>query len=95
MFVAGVVIWSGFTLGWWGWLAVTNRVPAGEPGTTWWPSIKDLVSPGRTSFAVPPQLQSSTYAAKVLSAQQQATAKTVTGLEAQIPSGNETFQGGA
>jgi hypothetical protein len=55
-FVAGAVIWAGYTLGWWGWLAVTDRVPAGQPGSFWWPSIRDLVAPGAVGRAVPPRL---------------------------------------
>lgn len=55
-FVAGAVVWAGYTLAWWGWLAVTDRVPAGQPNTLWWPSIRDLVSPGRMAQAVPPRL---------------------------------------
>lgn len=55
-FVAGAVIWSAYTLSWWGWLALTDRVPPGQPNTFWWPSVRDLVSPGRQAFAVPPRL---------------------------------------
>lgn len=55
-FVAGAVIWSGYTLAWWGWLALTDRVPPGTTGTFWWPSIKDLVVPGNVGRAVPPRL---------------------------------------
>lgn len=55
-FVAGAVIWAGYTLAWWGWEALTNRVPVGQPDTFWWPSIRDLVVPGRASFAVPEQV---------------------------------------
>lgn len=55
-FVAGAVIWAGYTLAWWGWLAVTDRVPAGQKDTFWWPSIRDLIVPGRAGSAVPVQL---------------------------------------
>jgi hypothetical protein len=41
------VLWGGYTLTWWGWLAMTNRVPKGTPGKIWWPSIQDLISPGK------------------------------------------------
>lgn len=59
-FVAGAVIWSGYLLGWWGWLALTDRVQPGQPESFWWPSIKDLVVPGKVNFAVPPRLLKST-----------------------------------
>lgn len=55
-FVAGAVFWTGYTLAWWGWLALTDRVPPGEANTFWWPSIRDLVAPGRMNVAVPPRL---------------------------------------
>lgn len=56
IFVAGAVIWAGYTLAWWGWEALTDRVPPGAPDTFWWPSIRDLVAPGRQGAAVPPRL---------------------------------------
>jgi hypothetical protein len=59
-FVAGAVIWSGYLLGWWGWCAVTDRVSPGPPDTFWWPSIRDLIVPGRAANAVPPKLLRST-----------------------------------
>jgi hypothetical protein len=53
-FVAGAVLWTGYTLLWWGWLAVTDKVPVGPENTFHWPSIRDLVSPGRVpQVAVP------------------------------------------
>lgn len=55
-FVAGAVIWSAYLLGWFGWEALTDRVPPGDPDTFWWPSIRDLVSPGRQAYAVPQKL---------------------------------------
>lgn len=55
-FVAGAVFWAGYTLAWWGWEAVMDRVPPGAPNRFWWPSIRDLVSPGRQAYAVPPRL---------------------------------------
>lgn len=58
--VAGAVIWSGYVLAWWGWLAVTDRVPPGPSGRIWWPSIRDLVVPGRAGQAVPAQLLKAT-----------------------------------
>lgn len=54
-FVGIAVIWGGYTLAWWGWLAMTNRVapPAGATGgdtkATWWPSISDLIVPAKAS----------------------------------------------
>jgi hypothetical protein len=59
-FVAGAIIWGAYTLAWWGWEALTDRVPPGEKDTFWWPSIRDLVSPGRQAAAVPPRLLRST-----------------------------------
>lgn len=50
-FVAGAVLWSAYTLAWWGWQALTDRVPPGQPDTIHWPSIRDLVAPGRISVA--------------------------------------------
>ena len=54
--IAGAVIWVGYTIVWWGWEAMTDRVPSGTPGTIWWPSIRDLVVPGRVTRAVPAKL---------------------------------------
>ncbi|MGH7483984.1 MAG: hypothetical protein ACREMY_00085 [bacterium] len=45
--VGGALLWIGYTLGWFGWMAMTDRVPPGPPDHIHWPSIKDLVSPGR------------------------------------------------
>lgn len=59
-FVAGAVIWAGYTLSWWAWLALTDRVPPGQPDTFWWPSIRDLIVPGNAIRAVPPRLIRST-----------------------------------
>lgn len=59
-FVAGAVIWTGYTLLWYGWEALTDRVPPGQPDNFWWPSIRDLVVPGRIGQAVPPPLLKST-----------------------------------
>lgn len=50
-FVAGAVLWSAYTLAWWGWQALTDRVPPGQPNQIHWPSIRDLVSPGRLAVA--------------------------------------------
>ncbi len=47
MFIGMGIIWAGYVLTWWGWLAVTDKVPVGKNGTVWWPSIKDLVVPGK------------------------------------------------
>lgn len=55
-FIAGAVLWAAYTAVWWGWEAVTNRVPDGPPDTFHWPSLRDLVSPGRMAAAVPPQM---------------------------------------
>ncbi len=54
--MAGAVIWAGYVAIWWGWEAVTDRVPAGTANTLWWPSIRDLIQPGRMAVAVPPRL---------------------------------------
>jgi hypothetical protein len=35
----------GYTIAYWGWDAMTDRVNVGNPGEIWWPSIKDLVIP--------------------------------------------------
>lgn len=59
-FVAGAVLWGAYTLGWWGWLALTDRVPPGTPDSFWWPSILDLVRPGSIGKAVPPRLLKAT-----------------------------------
>lgn len=50
-FVAGAVLWSAYTLAWFGWQALTDRVPPGEPNHIHWPSIMDLVKPGRIGVA--------------------------------------------
>jgi len=55
-FVAGAVLWGAYTLGWWGWLALTDHVPAGQENTIWWPSLLDLVKPGSIGKAVPPRV---------------------------------------
>jgi hypothetical protein len=48
--IAGIaVLWAGYTLAWWGWLGMTNQVPKGRPGEIWWPSIMDLVVPGKAA----------------------------------------------
>lgn len=52
-FIAAAVLWGGYTMMWWGWLAVTDHVPPGPPDTFHWPSIIDLVSPGRIGQAIP------------------------------------------
>lgn len=57
-FIAGAIVWTGYTLAWWGWEALTDRVPVGQPDTFWWPSIRDLVVPGRAAFAYPQQVGS-------------------------------------
>lgn len=57
-FIAGAIIWAGYTCAWWGWEALTDRVPVGQPDTFWWPSIRDLVVPGRAAFAYPQQVGS-------------------------------------
>lgn len=54
-FVAGLVLFSGYTLAWWGWEAMTDHVNPGAKGKIHWPSIKDLLSPGRISQAIPPK----------------------------------------
>lgn len=46
-FVGGAVIWLGYTIGFWSWMAVTDRVPLGPPDTFHWPSFLDLVRPGK------------------------------------------------
>ena len=46
-FVAGAVLWAGYTVGFWGWMAMTDRVPQGAPNTFHWPSFLDLVKPGQ------------------------------------------------
>lgn len=51
--VGGALLWGGYTLMWWGWEAMTNRVPEGPDNHFHWPSIKDLVSPGRIADAIP------------------------------------------
>lgn len=56
IFIGGAVLWSAYLLAWWGWEAMTDRVPAGQPNTFWWPSIRDLISPGRLAHAVPPKV---------------------------------------
>ncbi len=55
-FVAGAIVWAGYVLVWWGWEAVTDHVPPGPADTIHWPSIRDLITPGRTAFAVPPRI---------------------------------------
>lgn len=48
--IAGIaVLWAGYTFAWWGWLALTDKVPVGKDNTVWWPSIKDLVIPGNSA----------------------------------------------
>lgn len=47
MILGVAVLWGGYTIAWWGWLAMTDRVQKGTPGKIWWPSIMDLVSPGK------------------------------------------------
>ena len=51
--IATAVLWAGYTGLWWGWLAVTDHVPDGPPDTVHWPSIRDLIIPGRIAFAIP------------------------------------------
>ncbi|HEV7535160.1 MAG TPA: hypothetical protein VGP90_05960 [Acidimicrobiia bacterium] len=57
-FVAGAIIWSGYTLAWWGWQALTDHVPPGDPNRIHWPSIRDLISPGRAAVANRPRATS-------------------------------------
>lgn len=59
-FVGGAVLWGAYTLAYWGWLAMTDRVNPGEPDTFWWPSLLDLVRPGSIGKAVPAKLLKST-----------------------------------
>ncbi|MGH7484140.1 MAG: hypothetical protein ACREMY_00875, partial [bacterium] len=47
MFIGAVLTWVGYTGVWFGWLCLTNRVPPGAPNSIHWPSIQDLVSPGK------------------------------------------------
>lgn len=54
-FIGGAVLWSAYLLGWWSWQALTDRVPPGAPGHIHWPSIRDLVSPGRMGVANRPR----------------------------------------
>lgn len=54
--VAGAVFFAGYSLAWWGWLAATDRVNPGAKDTFWWPSIRDLMAPGRQAQAVPPKV---------------------------------------
>ncbi len=49
MFLGIAVLWGGYALAWWGWCAMTDRVPQGGDGTIWWPSIQDLVIPGKAA----------------------------------------------
>ena len=46
-FVAGAVLWGGYTVAFWGWMAMTDRVPQGPANTFHWPSFLDLVKPGQ------------------------------------------------
>lgn len=56
MFLGGAVLWAGYTLVWWGWEALTDHIPGGPDNTFHWPSIRDLIVPGRMAFAVPPRV---------------------------------------
>lgn len=46
-FVSGAVLWAGYTVGFWGWMAMTDKVPQGPANTFHWPSFLDLVRPGK------------------------------------------------
>lgn len=50
-FIAGMLLWSGYTIAYWGWMATTDRVPPGPADQFHWPSIKDLVIPGQIDAA--------------------------------------------
>lgn len=55
-FIAGAVFFAGYSALWWGWLAATDHVNPGPTDTFWWPSIRDLMAPGRMAQAVPPRV---------------------------------------
>lgn len=88
--VAAAVIWSGYTLGWFGWLALTDKVPPGPSDSFHWPSIKDLVSPARINVAIPGRAQPGLSPTQLTAALQ--TAPGPTGQGALVMSPTETPQ---